>query len=120
MIRPARALVCLLIVCTAILPRPAEAGHEEFESASAAQQPPPLRVVSSGPTGEIADIAQANEVRVVFSEPMVTLGRIPEPVTAPFFQITPAVRGTFRWSGTTILIFTPERRNHCRSRRHSR
>ena len=39
---------------------------------------------------------------------MVTLGRIPDPVRPPFFRITPSVRGTFRWSGTTILIFTPD------------
>ncbi len=38
---------------------------------------------------------------------MVVLGRIPQPVTAPFFKVTPAVPGSFRWSGTTILIFTP-------------
>ncbi len=68
----------------------------------------PLTVVSAGPTGEIASLDQANEIRVVFSEPMVTLGRIPDPVTAPFFRIRPAVRGAFRWSGTTILIFTPD------------
>jgi uncharacterized protein YfaS (alpha-2-macroglobulin family) len=67
-----------------------------------------LRVVSTGPEGEVASLAEANEIRVVFSEPMVTLGRIPEPVTAPFFRITPALSGTFRWSGTTILIFTPD------------
>ncbi|HEV3484753.1 MAG TPA: Ig-like domain-containing protein, partial [Vicinamibacterales bacterium] len=68
-----------------------------------------LRIVSAGPVGEVATLAEANEVRVVFSEPMVTLGRIPTPVTAPFFRIEPAVKGTFRWSGTTTLIFTPER-----------
>jgi alpha-2-macroglobulin len=67
-----------------------------------------LRVLSAGPTGEVSSLAQANEVRVVFSEPMVTIGRIPQPVAAPFFRITPAVKGTFRWSGTTTLIFTPE------------
>ena len=39
---------------------------------------------------------------------MVALGRIPQPVKAPFFTVTPALAGTFRWSGTTILIFTPE------------
>jgi uncharacterized protein YfaS (alpha-2-macroglobulin family) len=39
---------------------------------------------------------------------MVQLGRIPNPVTAPFFRIQPALSGTFRWSGTTILIFTPD------------
>jgi hypothetical protein len=38
---------------------------------------------------------------------MVALGRIPEPVVAPFFHLAPAVPGTFRWSGTRTLIFTP-------------
>ncbi|MGE5814919.1 MAG: alpha-2-macroglobulin family protein, partial [Acidobacteriota bacterium] len=67
-----------------------------------------LSVLGAGPTGEIPALEQANEIRVIFSEPMVTLGRIPDPVTAPFFRIRPAVRGMFRWSGTTILIFTPD------------
>ncbi|HEU4522455.1 MAG TPA: Ig-like domain-containing protein, partial [Thermoanaerobaculia bacterium] len=67
-----------------------------------------LRVVTAGPSGEVATLAEANEVRVVFSEPMVVVGRIPQPVTAPFFRIEPAVKGTFRWSGTTTLIFTPD------------
>ncbi len=66
-----------------------------------------LRIVSAGPVGETATLAEANEIRVVFSEPMVVLGRIPQPVTAPFLKIEPAVKGTFRWSGTTTLIFTP-------------
>jgi hypothetical protein len=30
----------------------------------------PLRVVSAAPNGEIATLAEANEIRVVFSEPM--------------------------------------------------
>ncbi len=70
----------------------------------------PLAVVSAGPNGEVASLAEANEIRVIFSEPMVVLGRIPQPVKAPFFKVTPAIQGTFRWSGTTILIFTPD--NH--------
>ena len=73
-------------------------------------QPAPqlLRVVSSGPNGEVPSLAEANEIRVVFSEPMVTLGQIPTRVTAPFFRVSPAITGSFRWSGTTILIFTPD------------
>ncbi len=67
-----------------------------------------LTVVSSAPTGETSGAAEANEIRIVFSEPMVALGRIPQPVTAPFVSITPAMPGTFRWSGTTILIYTPD------------
>ncbi len=66
-----------------------------------------LRVVSAGPVGEARTMAEANEVRVVFSEPMVVVGRIPSPVSAPFFRIVPAVKGTFRWSDPTTLIFTP-------------
>ncbi len=69
-----------------------------------------LRVVNAGPTGEIAQLAEANEVRIVFSEPMVALGRVPARVQAPFFHVSPAIAGAFRWSGTTILIFTPEAR----------
>ena len=66
-----------------------------------------LRVRSAGPEGELASLDQANEVRVVFAEPMVALGRIPDPVTAPFFTIAPAVKGSFRWAGTDTLIFKP-------------
>ncbi|HEX8255286.1 MAG TPA: alpha-2-macroglobulin family protein [Thermoanaerobaculia bacterium] len=68
-----------------------------------------LRVISVGPVGETATLAEANEIRIVFSEPMVAVGKIPQPVTAPFLKIEPAVKGTLRWSGTTTLIFTPEK-----------
>ena len=67
-----------------------------------------LTVVSARPSGETSDLGESREVTVVFSEPMVKLGRIPDPVTAPFFRIQPGIRGTLRWSGTTILIFTPD------------
>jgi hypothetical protein len=45
-----------------------------------------LTVLSTAPTGEVASLAEVNEIRVVFSEPMVTLGRIPSDVrpTAEF------------------------------------
>ena len=56
-----------------------------------AAQARPLTIVSAGPSGEIAALPEANEIRIVFSEPMVTLGRIPSPVRAPFVRITPAL-----------------------------
>ncbi len=78
-------------------------------TAAEAEEPArPLSVLQAGPQGEIASTAEANEVRVVFSEPMVVLGRIPQPVTAPFFEVKPALPGSFRWSGTDTLIFTPD------------
>jgi len=68
---------------------------------------PELQVLRAGPVGEISKLEEVNEIRVVFSEPMVPLGRIPETVSAPFFTIKPEIPGRLRWSGTNTLIFTP-------------
>ncbi len=67
-----------------------------------------LTILKAGPVGEIANLAEANEIRVVFSEPMIVLGKIPKGLTVPWFHVAPAIKGTFRWSGTTTLIFTPD------------
>jgi uncharacterized protein YfaS (alpha-2-macroglobulin family) len=67
-----------------------------------------LTIVSAGPNGEVASLPEANEIRIVFSEPMVPLGRIPAEFRPAYVRITPAIPGAFRWSGTTILIFTPD------------
>jgi uncharacterized protein YfaS (alpha-2-macroglobulin family) len=75
---------------------------------SVSTQSSALTIVSASPTGEIAQLSDANEIHVVFSEPMVALGRIPDNPTPPWIQIAPAIAGAFRWSGTSILIFTPD------------
>src|SRR3954451_8846382 len=67
-----------------------------------------LTIVKAGPVGEVANLAEANEVRVVFSEPMIVVGKIPKVLEVPWFHVAPAIKGTFRWSGTTTLIFTPD------------
>src|SRR5262245_2415256 len=67
-----------------------------------------LTVVSAQPTGEISSLGQAAEIRVRFSEAMVPIGRIPDVVAVPFFTVRPAIAGTFRWAGPTILVFTPD------------
>src|SRR5262249_3463293 len=66
-----------------------------------------VSIVKAGPVGELATLAEANEVRVVFGAPMVAVGKIPKNLTIPWFHIAPEVKGAFRWSGTTTLIFTP-------------
>src|ERR1043165_2261354 len=71
-------------------------------------QSPELTVSSSGPTGELQALTQANEIRVIFSEPMVPLGAVPSNPSPPWIHITPAMKGAFRWSGTTMLLFTPD------------
>lgn len=77
-------------------------------SLAVAAQAQKLTIVKAGPVGEVATLAEANEIRVVFSEPMVAVGKIPPNLVVPWFHITPALNGTFRWSGTTTLIFTPD------------
>ena len=77
-------------------------------SLGVATQSAQLSVASAGPEGEIGQLQDANEVRVQFSEPMVALGRVPSNPTPPWIHLTPAIKGTFRWSGTTLLIFTPD------------
>ena len=72
------------------------------------QQAQSLRVLSAGPTGVVEQVTDVNEIRVIFSEPMVPLGRVPANPDVPWATITPAIKGSFRWSGTTILIFTPD------------
>ena len=94
-------LVCICAaVCLSAIPASAQPGRGAPATG--------LTIVNAGPQGEIASRAEGNEVRVLFSEPMVTLGRIPARVQPAFFRIAPAVAGTFRWSGTTTLIFTPD------------
>ncbi len=69
-----------------------------------------LTVANAQPTGVLASLEQAAEVRIRFSEPMIAIGRLPDQVTAPFVAIRPAIAGTFRWAGPTLLVFTPDPR----------
>src|SRR5438128_7385933 len=81
-----------------------------FLVATAAHAADKLTIIKAGPVGEVASLAEANEIRVVFSEPMVVVGKIPKVVEVPWFHVAPAINGAFRWSGTTTLIFTPDQK----------
>jgi len=84
------------------------AGILLFVCAMTAQAADKLTIVKAGPVGEVANIAEANEIRVVFNEPMIVVGKIPKVLAVPWFHVAPEIKGTFRWSGTTTLIFTPD------------
>jgi uncharacterized protein YfaS (alpha-2-macroglobulin family) len=73
-----------------------------------AGQSPSLRIASAGPSGELGELADADEVRIVFSEPMIALGATPAGTAPPWIRMTPAVAGSFYWSGTKTLIFSPD------------
>src|SRR6186997_679367 len=105
-IRPLRFSSCFALLFL-LLSSPDKATAQAAGTPS--PQRSPLRVVSAGPNGEVASVEDANEIRVVFSESMTAVATAPRARPA-FFHITPAVAGTYRWSGTTLLIFTPARR----------
>src|SRR6185437_11386943 len=77
-------------------------------STSPTGQASPLRILQASPSGATRQLADSNEIRVVFSEAMVALGRVPANPTPAWIHIAPAMKGAFRWSGTTILIFRPD------------
>jgi uncharacterized protein YfaS (alpha-2-macroglobulin family) len=79
-----------------------------FVCALSARAADKLTIVKAGPIGEVSTLAEANEIRAVFSEPMVVVGKIPKVLEVPWFHVEPAIKGSFRWSGTTTLIFTPD------------
>jgi alpha-2-macroglobulin len=72
-----------------------------------ASQTPALTILSASPTGELSQLADAGQIRVIFSEPMVALGSVTNGAAPPWIHITPAVTGSFFWSGTKTLIFSP-------------
>ncbi len=76
-----RCLLLLVVSLVTVGPGAWAAGRDQ-----AGVPPRALTIVSAGPEDEVASLAEANEIRVVFSEPMVTLGRIPAVVQAPFFE----------------------------------
>ncbi len=89
-------LLCVLLILTGAT------------SAPTATQTADLRVLEAAPNGAIQQLSDANEIRVIFSEPMVALGRVPSNPTPAWIHLAPAIKGSFRWSGSTILIFTPD------------
>ncbi len=68
-------------------------------AAGPSAQAPRLSVLNASPNGEVAALADANEIRVTFSEPMIAIGAPPAPASVPWFSIAPAAKGAFYWSG---------------------
>lgn len=65
-----------------------------------------LAVSAATPSGQLADLSEAREIIVTFSEPVRALSAIATGETAPF-EIQPRVRGKIRWLGTTSFAFRP-------------
>jgi len=66
----------------------------------------PLTVIDWGPRGEFSSAVQRPSIHVIFSQPMVPLASLGEQSsTSPIISISPPIRGSFRWYGTSFLSF---------------
>jgi uncharacterized protein YfaS (alpha-2-macroglobulin family) len=71
----------------------------------------PFRLVDYGPVGELPSEIKRPSIYVVFSQPVVPLIKLGDPVrsgTAPaenLFTIDPPLSGVFRWYGSKLLAF---------------
>lgn len=67
-----------------------------------------LRVIQSSPSGTLEGKERRKEVTVVFNHPMVPLAALEE-TTAGIFTVTPAIQGRFRWYGSRVCAFIPDK-----------
>lgn len=66
----------------------------------------PFYAVSVTPSGELSSTVRHPSIQIVFSEPVVPLKKLGEPILkSEHVQITPKLEGVFRWYGTSVLSF---------------
>ncbi|MDR2181708.1 MAG: alpha-2-macroglobulin [Treponema sp.] len=69
----------------------------------------PLTVIDWGPRGFFSSAVQRPSLHVVFSEPMVPLASLgAKSAVSNLVTITPPLKGSFRWYGTSFLSFEAE------------
>ena len=70
--------------------------------------PAKLHVLEASPQGDLNIEQNKNEVVVVFNHAMVPLAKL-EKQTKGVFTISPKVKGKFRWYGSRICAFIPDK-----------
>ncbi len=70
----------------------------------------PFTINAFGPQDELPSEVRRPSIYAVFSQPVVPLAKLGEPLTedAGFFNITPALKGVYRWYGSKLLSFEPD------------
>jgi len=69
----------------------------------------PLTVIDWGPRGDYSSAIQRPSIYVIFSQPMTALASLGEKSsTSPIVSISPPIKGSFRWYGTSFLSFEGE------------
>ena len=87
-----------------------EAVEGELGAGTIQESDEPFRIVDYGPQGELPAEIKKPAIYVVFSQPVIPLARLGEPVRedARLFAIEPPLKGIYRWYGSRLLSFEPE------------
>ena len=68
---------------------------------------PELKVLSATPRGSTITRDQSHTIAIMFNKPMVALKAVPEDESSGPLVVEPAVKGKYRWLGTSTLTFVP-------------
>ena len=83
-----------------------EPGSVKTLAAPVKESDEPFQIVDYGPVEELPAEVSFPSMYVVFSQPVVPLQQLGEPVrSSDIMTIDPPLRGTFRWYGTRLLSF---------------
>ena len=90
----------------------AAAWAEEDARGTITESDEPFRMVDYGPRGELPQEIRRPSIYVFFSQPVVPLVKLGEPVrqddAGGLFTIDPPLEGVYRWYGSRLLSFEPE------------
>lgn len=85
---------------------------EKGKSFQSTNNPPlgDLQITSVSPKGKTSAPHESETIVVIFDQPMVPLEALSERKNSHFFKLDPSFSGKYRWMGTKILTFTPDKR----------
>ncbi|MDR0719487.1 MAG: hypothetical protein LBF78_07610 [Treponema sp.] len=87
--------------------------NEGEAAGTVAESDEAFTITDYGPSGELPSEIKKPAIYVVFSQPVVPLARLGEPLTeeAGLFTIEPPLAGIYRWYGSRLLSFQPDAEN---------
>jgi uncharacterized protein YfaS (alpha-2-macroglobulin family) len=90
----------------------AAAWAEEDPLGTITESDEPFRMADYGPRGELPQEIRRPSIYVVFSQPVVPLAKLGEPIreddAGGLFTIDPPLEGVYRWYGSRLLSFEPD------------
>ncbi|MCL2473236.1 MAG: alpha-2-macroglobulin, partial [Treponema sp.] len=88
-------------------------GQDTTGAGSIQESDDPFKIVDFGPQGELPSEIKKPSIYVVFSQPVVPLAKLGDPITedAGLFTIEPPLTGVYRWYGSRLLSFEPDSDN---------